>query len=110
PRPHPTDLAKSFEKLALDPARKADRPRSHSPLHRIAVEVLDRVEADFRADLILQMSAIEFGDQYFVFKCPDGQRERFPCDGQRLTCNFRDHVRLITPRSGRRKASPSDKL
>ena len=45
------DRAEQLEELLLDLAQKADQPRRQPPLHRIAFEIIDRVQADFAADL-----------------------------------------------------------
>ena len=77
------DLAEQIEKLPLDRAQKADQPRDQPALHRVAFEVLDRVQADLAAELVLQLPSGEFGDQDFVFERADGKRERVGRDGDR---------------------------
>ena len=72
---HAVDGAEQLEKLPFDLAQKADQPGRHPALHRIAFEILDRVQADFLVDLILQAAAGELGNQYLVLERADAERE-----------------------------------
>ena len=85
------DFAKQVEKLAFDRAQEADEARDEPALHRVAFEVLDRVQADFAAELVLQIAAGKFGDQDFVLKRADGERESIGCDGDGDAGDFGDH-------------------
>ena len=75
--PHAVDRAEQFEEFPLDLAEKADQPRRHAALHRVAFEILDRVQADLLVHLALQLAAGELGNQHFVLERPDAQREVF---------------------------------
>ena len=55
-RPDAIDRAEHLEELALDLREKADQPRRHAAARRIAVVVVDRVQADRLADQRLQLS------------------------------------------------------
>ena len=71
--PHAVDRAEQLEELPLDLAEEADQPRRHAALHRVAFEVLDRVQADLLAELALQLAAGELGNEDLVLEGPDAR-------------------------------------
>ena len=82
--PHPIDRAEQVEEFPLDLAAEADQPRRHAPLHGVAFEVVDRVQADFLADLALQLAAAELGDENLVLERADAERDDVLFQGDQL--------------------------
>jgi hypothetical protein len=62
-------------------------------MHRISLEILDRVQADFAPHLMLQLPPGKFGDQHLIFKRTDLQDQLVLIDAQQLSGDFGDQVR-----------------
>ena len=87
---HAVDRAEQLEEFAFDFAQESDEPRRQAALHGVAFQVLDRVQADVLAHLVLQAAAVELGDQHFVLKRAHGERNHVVADVQQPAGNFGD--------------------
>ena len=59
-------------------------------MRRIAFQIIDRVQAHFLADLILQLPAHEFRNQHFIFERTDLQDQLDLLDTQKFSSDFCD--------------------
>ena len=75
--------------------RKPIQPRRHPPLHGVAFEILDRVQADLLPEPMLQLAAGELGDQHLVFEGADSERELIVLDLENLTGDFGDQAECL---------------
>ena len=89
--PTPSTEQNELEELALDLADEADQPRRHATMRGVAFEVLDRVQTDLLADLLLQVPPGEFGNEDFVLERVYAERERVFLQGDQTACDFGDH-------------------
>ena len=88
---HAIDRTKKLEELALDFGQKADDPRRHAALHRVAFEIFDGKQADLGLHLALQPPPRELGNQHFVLEGPDFQGRQVVLQSGKLAGDFGDH-------------------
>ncbi len=86
------DLAEQVEKFPFDGGQKADQPRSEPAVHRIALEIVDRVQTDFAAHLVLQLPPGELGNEHFVFERAHFEDYFILANVQQLARDFRNQT------------------
>src|SRR5205823_14913771 len=73
----------------------------HPALHRVAVEVLTRVQSDVLADVTLNLSAHEVRHEHLIFKRPHLQAHFLVEHPAKLAGHFRNHAFLTRAASRR---------
>jgi hypothetical protein len=94
---HAVDRAEQLEELALDFGQKADQPRREPPLHGVAFQVFDRVQANLLAQPGLQLPSRKLGNQHLVLEGVDAQREHVLVELHKLAGDLGDQGCELLP-------------
>src|SRR5205085_7128240 len=86
--------AKQLEKLQLRLGNEADQARHDAALHRVAVEVIVRVQRDFLTVAVLYLAADKIGNQDLIFERSDLDANLLIQDPIQYAGDLRNHANL----------------